>query len=204
MIEIFVIYFVLSVVTIISKYYSNTLYNYSKGLPLLFLIVCLCFKIHFNNLSVVLLILVGLFFGLVGDLLLLNSNKFFKLGLSAFLVNHILYSIFFYNYVYGINFRAVVLVLIVLLFYGYYLLTKIKKSLKIPVFLYLITISTMVILTFSTKGLSVFVSIGSIFFALSDGILSYNKFVKEFKLAELLILSTYFTAQLLIGYFCVY
>jgi uncharacterized membrane protein YhhN len=48
------------------------------------------------------------------------------------------------------------------------------------------------------NGNRVIISTGAILFFISDGILAFNKFIKQFNLADFLVLSTYFTAQLLL------
>ena len=46
---------------------------------------------------------------------------------------------------------------------------------------------------------AVLFGLGISLFTISDTVLAYNKFVKPFKLAQILILSTYYIAQLLIA-----
>ena len=148
----------------------------------------------------------GLIFSLLGDLYLLFPDRYFNNGLYSFLVAHILY-IFAFNqnvneYCFGITFPILFFVFIVMK-----VLSPKLGGMKYPVLVYVLTISAMLYSALNmdkqTGGMTL-ISIGAILFTISDTILAFNKFYKKFRLAEPIILSTYFIAQLLFqhGTFC--
>ena len=151
----------------------------------------------------------GLFFGLVGDVLLmfadLNPN-YFTLGLVAFLIGHLLYvSAFYLDYIWNpaIEKKATRLALIIFALFclGFYMyLRPHLGQMKIPVMIYSFVISLMGIMAVNRKGrigsLSFkLILIGAILFVISDSILAYNKFVTSFNLAGVAIMATYMLAQ---------
>jgi len=78
------------------------------------------------------------------------------------------------------------------------------KSYAIPVALYFLAI---IVMDWQAIGLSVsgnapiyyLLGLSSILFSFSDAVIAYNKFVREFKVAEFLILSTYWAAIFIIS-----
>lgn len=148
-------------------------------------------------------ILSGFVFSLVGDTLLINPENF-VLGLASFLVAHLFYIAAFFKAGEG-KFALVSLAAYAVGFAIFALVSGgVPESLKIPVAVYALAISTMLgaalnfYLTQKTPP-AVFALTGAMFFVLSDSLLAYNKFNDEFFLAKLLILSTYFFAQWLIA-----
>lgn len=156
------------------------------------------------------LIIAGLFFSWLGDVLLLfdSSPLFFIGGLASFLITHVLYICYFINIKsanksllqlqpwiaalvagYGISF---------ILFLWPYL-----HEMKWPVMLYTTVICTMLVCS-----LHVFTKVnrpanglficGALLFAVSDSLLAVNKFYKPFAGAGMLIILTYCAAQFLI------
>ena len=76
-------------------------------------------------------------------------------------------------------------------------------DLKIPVFIYALTISIM--LLFALKGFlnwhkpaNIHILIGAIIFVASDSILAFDKFYASIQYSSFLIMATYLTAQYLI------
>jgi len=195
----FAFYAVLSFASIISTYKNKKLYSYLKGLPVFSLILFLIANnFNFNTNHIVIL---GLFFGLIGDLFLLNSEKYFKHGLFAFLTGHIFYTVFFLIHYNALKpFSVISLVVLFTIAFWLHLLRKIEKRLKLPVSLYILVITLMTI-SAVCSSLHILVKVGALLFLISDCILAFNKFVKKFYFAEAFILSTYYTAQLLIGFF---
>lgn len=157
------------------------------------------------------LIQTGFFFSWLGDVFLLFDKEkelFFLLGLVAFLITHICYIIaFIYSvrgkpsflktkWVYAIPFLLAGIINV------YMLLPKVG-SLAVPVTIYGAAIITMVLAALNRKyaasGKSFWlVFTGALIFMISDSILSANKFMMEIPDAELLVMSTYITAQFLI------
>jgi len=186
--------------------HTNQLKNFAVFKPLttvLIIVLSLLINWQSDN-SYGWIITLGLVFSLLGDVLLLKKSQFIY-GLGAFLIAHI---IFIYAFSSTLGFQPNLFVLVPLLIIGliYYLfLYPSLKSYVIPVALYIIAIIVMdwqaiaLVAIQNTNEFNV-IGLGSILFSFSDAVLGYNKFKKEFKLAEILILSTYWLAIFL---FCV-
>lgn len=150
------------------------------------------------------MILSGLFFSLLGDIfIMLPSDKFIQ-GLISFLIAHIFYIIAFNS---NITQPVSYLYILPFIIYGFlmfgYLYSNLDK-LKIPVIVYITIIMIMVFESLSSYLLlkntySLLAFIGAFLFMISDTVLAIDKFKKKFKLAELIILSTYFSAQVFIA-----
>ncbi len=145
------------------------------------------------------IILVGLLFSLMGDILLM-WEIFFIYGLLSFLLTHILYIYGFYLNITEFKFTIFEIILVITgLMYFQYLQPKLGK-LKFPVLIY---ISIIVFMGIFAHQLHInlntiqshFAIIGSILFIISDAALAFNKFALPFKLAQVLVLSTYYFAQ---------
>ncbi len=197
-----------SLFAIYCRYKNEKLYSFAKPAPLLLMIVFLIYFMLNKNqyTSFNLCVLVGLILGLFGDIFLLKE-KLFIFGLSSFLFGHISYiTAFMLN---PTNFDQSIFGLAIFFsfLYSIYLSMKIMENKKykylLPVFIYAITISLM-----AASGLNFdkffnskiqYISIGVLLFSFSDSVWSYNKFVKNFYLAQILILTSYYSAQ---GLFC--
>ncbi len=190
----------LIVLTIFAKQIGKQkLFFVAKPLTMLFIIAIPLLELREEYSVYAYLIMTGLIFSLLGDLYLLFPDKYFSNGLYSFLVAHILY-IFAFNqniseYCFGITFP--------ILLFIFFVMKKLSPKLggmKYPVWIYIIVISIMLYSALNMDkqmGAITFVSIGAILFAISDTALAFNKFNKKFRLAEPIILSTYFIAQLL-------
>ncbi|MCK0189079.1 lysoplasmalogenase [Arenibacter sp. F20364] len=153
--------------------------------------------------------LIALSFSLMGDILLLYdylSTMYFMLGLIAFLIAHISYSVVFLMQGKPIVKKELIIVSGLFLAYGtslFILLMDNLGTLKIPVIIYILGILAMAITAYSRKdhvGPTSFklVFIGAMFFILSDSILAVNKFLIEVPGAHVLVMGTYASAQYLI------
>jgi uncharacterized membrane protein YhhN len=76
-------------------------------------------------------------------------------------------------------------------------------NLKIPVFVYAIILSTMLLFAFKgylkwSKPAGSYILLGAIIFVCSDSILAFNKFYKPILFSSFLIMATYLLAQYLI------
>lgn len=148
------------------------------------------------------LILAALIFSFLGDVfLMLPSNKFIQ-GMLTFLAAHILYSLAFVQNVEVYHYLILILILIYAVIIYLVLYKKLDK-LRIPVLLYVIAVAIMGWLAVNrylnfhdTKSLCVL--IGGSLFLLSDSAWAINRFRKEFRAAEVIILGSYFSAQLLL------
>jgi len=155
-------------------------------------------------------IVCALFFGFLGDVSLLWGSKkiFFAIGLFAFLVGHLFYTLVFLQ---SIQYFGVVpiwffIVLIPYILYGCAILRILRPNLKemiVPVVIYMCVILMMSFTSicriwngFTLQFILPF--IGSLSFTLSDSVLAYNSFNVPFKNYEMLIMFTYILAQVLI------
>ena len=190
--------FLSSVLAIISKYKAPQFYSILKPIPIILLLLQIYFS---SNVLANQLLLFGLIFSLLGDLSLLRKNLFY-LGLLFFLTAHILYFSLFIIFAIDVNWILVVPFIFysIILFSLLNLASIIKSS---AIILYMSAISLM---GFSGLNLylerfdipSLLIFLGGLIFILSDSVLAYNKFKSHFKVAEIVILSTYYLAQTLI------
>jgi uncharacterized membrane protein YhhN len=151
------------------------------------------------------MIVAGLVCSLAGDVLLMLAADRFVQGLISFLVAHLCYIAAF---VFAGE-RAVVYVWAVppLLLYGGLMLCwlwPVPGRMKAPVVIYMLVILLMGLTALSRyvetkQNWSLLAALGALLFIASDSLLAVNKFRGRFRVAQLLILSTYFTAQWLIA-----
>jgi uncharacterized membrane protein YhhN len=146
-------------------------------------------------------ILSGLCLSLLGDVFLMLPARYFRPGLLAFLAAQVLYILAF-----GRGLKAFALFpLLVILAYAGLIFLFLYRSLgkyRWPVLFYILAISSMAWLAVSRHlGLlersSLLAMIGALLFLFSDSANAVNRFKKPFWLAQILILGTYFAAQLL-------
>lgn len=140
----------------------------------------------------------SLLFALLGDIFLIGK-KYFLQGLSSFLIAHIGFTIGFTS-LFGFSWEILPLLFLIVIGALYFnVLRKHLNKMTIPVLVYLTVILVMnwqaVGLVFNDQSI-VFLGLafGSLLFTFSDAILAYDMFKKPFKSAELLILSTYWSA----------
>ncbi len=150
-------------------------------------------------------IAIGLLFSLAGDVLLLRSDHFFTLGLSAFLFTHIAYLVAFTR---DTHFPARPIVWVLYLLFAaccnVLLFSRVPAGLRLPVAIYSVFLLSMAA---QAMGRSFFLrtsaarlaAIGALLFVLSDGLLAFNRFYKPLPLAPLLVLLPYYAAQWLIA-----
>lgn len=168
------------------------------------------------------LILFGLFFAWLGDLLIYLSNNniglsldkelFFLAGLGSFLLTQLFYIIAF-NLPRGRNpiFNRRSYLPFLVIAYGagmIWLLYKGLGYLRVPVIVYTALILIMLLSAFNrhgkVNGVSyMFVVIGAFFFVVSDSMIGVNRFYQNFDFARILIMATYVIAQYLIALGCI-
>lgn len=149
-------------------------------------------------------IVAGLVLSLLGDMFLIYPEQHFKKGLIAFLFGHVFYIIAF-TVSSGVHFTLWIFLPIALV--GILYLRNIlpySSKMKIPIIIYVIIIAIMGWMAMErfnyipTSG-TILAAIGAVLFMISDAVLAMNKFRKPFFSAELIILTTYFTAQWLLA-----
>lgn len=154
-------------------------------------------------------ILLALLFSWAGDVLLLFQNRdelFFLAGLSAFLLAHVFYCVFFHQVRIREGIKSNPWLLLPVLVYYISLVSWLSPYLgdmKLPVRIYGMVISFMFLLALHMLYLPgkqtgrLFLA-GAGLFVLSDSILAINKFYQPFEAAPVLIMLTYGLAQLLL------
>lgn len=157
------------------------------------------------------LILAGLFFSWLGDVLLLFENKgafFFIAGLASFLITHLCYIGYFIKIkaAHPSLLRKNPWIAALVAGYGVSLvmfLLPYLGDMKIPVAIYAVVICNMVIFSLhvfnrlNRPSNGLFIT-GALLFTASDSMLAINKFYSPFAGAGILIMLTYCAAQLLI------
>jgi uncharacterized membrane protein YhhN len=129
------------------------------------------------------IILVGLIFSAAGDLLLLGRQQlFFLLGLSSFLIAHLAYITAFVGS--GVNWRwasfAAVPVAILSFTVITWLTPHIAPHLLMPVQVYTLVISLMVVASFSARGAgrTILIPVGAVMFYASDLSVAIGQFLQ--------------------------
>jgi uncharacterized membrane protein YhhN len=152
-------------------------------------------------------ILFALFFSLCGDVLLMFQTKkeiFFLLGLSAFLIAHIFYIVFFHHVRVRENVKSNPWLLVIVVIYYAALVSWLSPFLgdmKLPVRIYGIVISIMFMLAMhmlaiKNKIAGKWMMWGALLFVISDSVLAINKFYQPFEAANVIIMLMYGLAQL--------
>lgn len=157
-------------------------------------------------------IFIGLFFAWIGDILLMyvrQNESYFIYGLIAFLICHLFYTGAFY-----LDFRSapeldkkgarVAILLCAVVAIGFYFTLRPHLGImKLPVLIYILAISMMMMMaSFRNQRVNTnsfnLILVGAMCFLLSDSILAYNKFVQPITYSGTWIMVTYMTAQYLI------
>ncbi|NVK37735.1 MAG: lysoplasmalogenase [Gammaproteobacteria bacterium] len=145
------------------------------------------------------LLLIGLSFSLLGDILL-SLNGLFIHGLGAFLIAQLTYAALFISQARistsGFTFASIMVLLVGIA--AWQILPQ-TADLKWVVLAYMIAITTMAISAgFRNDPAFLFTAIGAAIFVLSDTIIAINKFIAPFEWAGIGIMVTYYLAQLMI------
>jgi len=144
------------------------------------------------------IIVIGLVFCLVGDIILLYQEMFIY-GLIAFLIAHLLFCYAFYSHNNNkLSFIPLIPFALIGVSYYLFLLSNLGQ-IAIPVAIYISVIIMMSWLAAelyladkNSKHLTIFV--GAVLFLASDSILAFNKFITPFEFSGLFILLTYWMA----------
>jgi uncharacterized membrane protein YhhN len=197
--------FVSAILTILAAYQKRQLILYLfKPLAILFVILIALQPKHSTSDFYRYAIIVGLLFSLAGDIILMLPSDRFVPGLVSFLFAHVFYIVaFIYENGRDLSFWH----FIPFLLYGCLMLRVLWPHLgrmRLPVVVYMLAILIMGWTAASRHLLteregSLLALIGAILFIASDSFLALDRFKGHFRSAQLLILSTYFTAQWLIA-----
>ena len=204
-----ILFLIVLAIDLFAAYSGNeTLRYFSKPLLMPLLIVYFIFNTNTGT-SLKKWIVLALVFSWLGDVLLMfeaRNNIFFIFGLVAFLIAHIFYILFYENILKLENLKKNYWLFIPVLIYYValiYLLSPHLGEMKLPVRVYGVVISYMLIQAFQVariknRAASAMMITGAILFIASDSILAMNKFYQPFELAGISIMITYGMAQLLI------
>jgi uncharacterized membrane protein YhhN len=148
------------------------------------------------------LLFVALLFSAAGGVALeLEAGKYFMFGLVFFLFAHVMYIVTFSRDLKVQKSRIPAVVLLVI--YGLIMAFVLRPSLGemvLPVYFYLVVITTMGIFAALRASKSKLVLYGAISFIVSDSILAINKFLVPVLASDYLVMITYYLAQFLIVY----
>ena len=205
-----ILFIVIFLSDLFAVYTSNEALRYiTKPLLMPLLIVFFIFQTKDFGSSLKKWITLALIFSCAGDVLLMfesTYSNFFILGLVAFLIAHIFYILFYENVIRkeGLRknywwFLLVIIYYIALI----YILSPNLGDMKMPVRIYGIVISYMLIQALQTGTIknpvaATLMIAGAILFITSDSILAFKKFYESFEYAGIAIMLTYGLAQLLI------
>lgn len=146
-------------------------------------------------------ILAGLIACAAGDVLLLSRDNplLFKLGMAAFAIGHVLYTIAFFQHP-AFAFSPAIYALAVMpvlagLAHFLWIRKKLPADFKIPVAVYTLIIITMVIASFGVPLWMI--PVAAILFAVSDMFVARDRFVDDTPANALAITPLYFGAQAL-------
>ncbi len=202
---------VISAAITISADYQNTrrvVYVFKPLTTLLILLVALLAPAPIDPLYQG-LIVAGLILSLAGDVFLMLPGNTFVPGLLSFLVAHLCYIGAFVS---EAGLRASLWFVPCAVFFVIFmrLLWPHTGALRVPVVAYGAVItammwqaieraSTLPAALGAALGAALSAAIGAVVFVLSDSALAWNRFVKPFRAAQALVLSTYWAGQLLIA-----
>ena len=193
---------VVSIVYLITLFFKDSILQYILKGCLVPLILAVYLSAA-NN--VLLMILIALVFGWLGDIFLLKISNLlrFRLGLASFLLGHIFYIITMFNYAQPLNIIVLIISIIVAVGYGILAFKMVQPSpdMKIPVIAYETILLTMAIFALQLflahwSKFGAFIFAGSLFFVASDSMLALATFRK--KALNVPVMFTYIAAQLLI------
>lgn len=205
-----ILFSIILITDLVAVYINNEMLRYIFK-PLLVIILISYFlsqtKIWQSNFKK--WILAALFFSWLGDVLLMfepQNSIFFLLGLSAFLLAHVFYIIFFHSIRLRENIKSRWLPLIIVVIYYAILISLLSPYLgkmKLPVRIYGIVISFMFMLAMhmlfiKNKIAGRLMITGALLFLISDSTLAFDKFYQSFEMAGIMIMLTYGLAQLFI------
>ena len=152
-------------------------------------------------------VVAALVFGWIGDILLIKIDdiRFFRLGLAAFLLGHIIYIPSMLFPVEKINIIALVISLLSGAALGFFIHRTIRpnREMRIPSIAYesviiLLVASAVQLFLFKGHPFGTLVLTGSLFFIISDSMLAFFTFRSEPRIGQFLVMLTYITAQLCI------
>jgi uncharacterized membrane protein YhhN len=207
-----IIFFLLLLIDLISLSAGlQSIHFFTKPLLMPVLGIFLFYRLSKNPSTSWYFTIAGILLAWAGDVFLLFEQKnpsFFLFGLASFLGTHICYILLFRKLTTSADgwWKKNAWLWIAVVLYGIILIAILWESLggmKIPVIVYALCISIMVILSLRLqsampKAVWIYFSIGAFLFFISDSILALNKFLQPVDFAAPAIMLTYGLAQFLI------
>jgi uncharacterized membrane protein YhhN len=205
------LYFFLGIFFILSTYFTGSLLQmFLKSLIIPSLILFFFLKRGKQHCNEDKFIIAALIFSWIGDVLLQIKNGgdlLFMLGLIAFLLTHVFYTIVFFGtegeFIFLKTKRLLILVIILYGSLAIYTILPGLGSMQIPVMVYGIVITGMVLAALSRFGKVnvasyLLVFLGAFLFLISDSLIAFNKFKQAFPFAEIFIMGSYLAGQFMI------
>jgi len=188
---------------------NETIRYVSKPMLMPFLVICFILGTKSFPSSLKKWIVFALAFSWAGDVLLMFEplhESFFIYGLVAFLMAHIFYILFYEHVIRKEGLRKNYWWFIpVIIYYAalIYILSPELREMKLPVVIYGLVISYMLIQALQTgriknQAAAGLIIAGAVLFITSDSLLAVNKFYKSFEYAGIAVMFSYGIAQLLI------
>lgn len=205
---LFIIYWIILIADLIFNWFNLAALRWiSKPLLIPILAIAFYWGSEKKTGKLFQLILLALLFSWGGDILLQIKGMFIP-GLISFLLAHVFYILYF---IYSnpqkkglLQFQPLIgLPVIVYILIFFLLIYPFLDALKIPVTIYGITISTMLLMAINTKrklqdDVSTLFFNGALQFVISDSILAVNMFAYPHQVLSLCVMVTYASAQYLI------
>jgi len=195
-------------VAIFSSYFSRRpiVFYIAKPLTTTLILVPVLALVPKSEATYIPLIAAGLTFALLGDILLMLPEERFSLGIASFAATHVLYLAAFIASAGKalINPTTIPLIFVAVLM-ARVLWPGVRKSLRIPILVYVVLITAMTVqaigsaLASESIGLAIAASGAALFF-ISDSVLAVDRFRVPFPAARAMVLSTYWLGQWLIAY----
>lgn len=162
-----------------------------------------------KNAPITKILVASLFFSFLGDVFLMLPFDGFVFGLTSFLVAHALYITAFWKENSGFqetSWTTVLTRLMILLFPAALLFGEMQKNLgelMLPVIVYILVIELMGLTAWLRReyqSLSAYflTFMGALLFIISDSTIAFNKFIRPFDYANIVIMVTYIAGQFLI------
>jgi uncharacterized membrane protein YhhN len=201
-----------SAAAVFAKIRDVPMYQAIKPAPLLILVILIFYEssISVNGAGYGRMIGMGLVFGLIGDILLLNrSGKLTAFGILSFLIGHVFYIAAFMSrspWISGFSILPVALVAVFVYFFQKKL--EGEKRNIIPMLIpYFGVIMFMCFSAFNTDFSNTrypVYGIGALMFCASDGLLVWGSFIRNSERIRTLVISLYYPAQIIIAFYSIY
>lgn len=193
-----VIFAALVLIAVLTKLLARRVYLFAKPLPVIFIL----FLVFLKPVAPPVVWLLGLFFGLAGDIFLLSGRGFLP-GLLSFLLGHIFYIAAFAQAQpaapgTGLLLAVAMASLAIYAYLARLLIAARQKKYLLPVLLYMAATAVLLAKAIQTGKLYPTV-LGAALFGLSDFLLAFNKFARRTWYVEAAVSLTYYPAQWLLA-----